>query len=162
MQYTHPTNGKSAVFTILVAGLVAGTLDILAACVQFYINTGKGPERIFQFIASGIYGKAAFSGGSSVAISGLLLHYLIAFLFAAFYVWLYKRWKFLHGNPVPIGIIYGIFVWVIMNRVVLPLSKAPAIPFDLQKAAIAMGILILMIGIPIAAITNKLYGGKGR
>ena len=71
---------------ILVAGLVAGTLDILAAFVQTYINTRKGPDIVLKYIASGVFGrKEAFGGGDSMIIWGLLFHFIIAMAFAAFF-----------------------------------------------------------------------------
>jgi hypothetical protein len=40
--------------TILFAGFVAGTLDALAAIINFYVATGKNPLIVFVFIASSV------------------------------------------------------------------------------------------------------------
>ena len=77
--------------TILLSGLLVGTLDILAACTDFYIARGKNPVAVLNYVASGIIGKTAFSGGSGVALLGLLCHFIIAFSFTGFFFWLYSK-----------------------------------------------------------------------
>ncbi len=65
---------------IIITGLVAGTMDITAACVQFFILTGKGPTLVFNFISSAIVGREeAYSGNVLWSVIGLLMHYAIAF-----------------------------------------------------------------------------------
>ena len=46
--------------SIITTGLVAGTMDGLAAIINFSINGGKNPEIIFKYIASGAIGENAF------------------------------------------------------------------------------------------------------
>lgn len=48
---------------ILRSGLLVGTLDITAASVQYYARTGKSPLNVLRFVASGVFGQAALSGG---------------------------------------------------------------------------------------------------
>ncbi len=50
---------KNTFNTILITGLVAGTLDGLVAVMQFMINGGKNPEINFKYIASAVFGKKA-------------------------------------------------------------------------------------------------------
>lgn len=45
---------------IVYGGLVVGTLDILDAVIFFGLWRGVAPIRIFQSIASGLLGRAAF------------------------------------------------------------------------------------------------------
>ena len=68
-------NGKLAT-TVLITGLIAGTLDILAA---IFLLAGGEATRVFRFIASGAFGKAAFEGGGEMVAWGSFFHYLIAF-----------------------------------------------------------------------------------
>src|SRR5664279_2245551 len=116
---------------ILLAGFVAGTLDALAAIINYYITTGKNPVIVFVFIASGILDKAAYSMPQSIAIVGLLLHFIIATIFSAFYFLVYPRVQFLRANKFVSAFLYGIFVWLVMNLVVVPLSLTPALPFHI-------------------------------
>jgi len=146
--------------TIITAGLIAGSLDILTACVQYYIKTGKDPVNVLNFVASGVFGKDALTGGTMYAVLGLLFHYLIAFAFTLFFFWVYPRWKALSFNKYLTAVGYGLFAWVIMTRIVLPLSQAPKIPFHIKPAMIAAAILICMIGLPLSLIIGKYYSEK--
>jgi hypothetical protein len=44
-----------------------------------------------------------------------------------------------------------------MNFVVLPLTKIPKITFHLEKAAMAVLILIVAIGLPVSFFARKFY-----
>lgn len=145
---------------IITAGLIAGSLDIISACVQFYLKTGKNPVRVLKFVASGVFGKDALAEGTMYAAWGLLFHYLIAFSFTLFFFWIYPRWKVLSFNKYLTAVGYGLFVWLIMNRVVVPLSQTPKTPFQLTQAMIAATILICMIGLPLSLIIGKYYSEK--
>ena len=69
---------------ILWIGLLTGTLDGLAALI---LNYKISAATIFKFIASGMFGKAAFKGGAEMVVAGVVFHYLIALLFTgAFYL----------------------------------------------------------------------------
>ena len=147
--------------TILTAGLIAGTLDILAACTQFYINTGKNPEIVLKYISSAVFGRqAAYNNGMIMSIAGLLFHYLIATGFAALFMFLYLKVKWIRDNIIPGGVLYGLFAWTLMNLVVVPMTRITPGPFQWNKAIVAMLILIFMIGLPIALITK--WGLKER
>jgi uncharacterized membrane protein YagU involved in acid resistance len=156
------TNRRSAMSTILLAGFVAGLMDIVAAIITYYIRTQKEPTRLFQFIASGIFGKEAFTGGTTMALLGLLFHFILACLFAIAFYLIYPKIKLLSKNKVITGLVYGIVVWVIMNLVVLPLSKAPRLPLDPTQAAIGMAILMVCIGLPISLIVHRHYVTRTR
>ncbi|MEJ7625870.1 MAG: hypothetical protein WKF35_03320 [Ferruginibacter sp.] len=135
---------------IILAGTISGTLDILAACIQYFINTGKNPQVVFKFIASGIFGLPAFTGGNKMIWFGLLFHFLIIFIFALFFYIIYPLLFDLIKNKIASGILYGIFVWLIMHFLVVPNSKTPQLPSDLKSSIIAVGILIVCVGIPFS------------
>jgi hypothetical protein len=146
---------------ILISGILVGSLDILSAFLFVFIKTGK-PQvfNILKFIASGIFGKAASTGGRKMILAGLILHYLIAFLFTVFFFWLYPRMQILSKNRWASGIIYGAFVWIVMNGVVVPLSNVAHRPFSLTGALINVCILIICIGIPLSLIANSYFGNR--
>ncbi|HEV8286707.1 MAG TPA: hypothetical protein VGQ09_20500 [Chitinophagaceae bacterium] len=158
MATTNQSTAKNrALKIILLTGLLVGSLDILTACIDYYIATGRGPAGVLKFIASGVFGRKAFTGGIPMIILGLLFHYLIAFSFTLFFYWLHSRIKYMSTNRVLTGILYGLFIWLVMNRIVLPLSNTPTIPFKLYKAVKAATILIVMIGIPLSFIMQKYF-----
>jgi hypothetical protein len=142
---------------LIKAGLIVGTLDILAAFIQFFIQTKGNPLIILKYIASGLLGKEAYSGGDTVILLGLILHYFIAFSFTIFFFWLFPRIKILSGSKIITGIIYGIFIWAVMNLIVVPLSNIPARPFNIVNAIINALILIVCMGIPLSFRANKFY-----
>jgi uncharacterized membrane protein YagU involved in acid resistance len=142
---------------IIRAGLIVGTLDILAACIYYFFKTKDNPLNILKFVASGIFGKEAFSGRNNMIVSGLILHYVIAFAFTILFFWLFSNIKILSKNKIVTGIIYGIFVWVVMNLIVVPLSNVPHRPFNMANAIINVIILIVCIGIPLSFMANIFY-----
>ena len=143
--------------TILIAGFTSGSLDILTALIYSYIKTGKNPIGVLKYVASGAFGTTALSGGTAVALWGLVFHFMIAFIFTTFFFLVYPRFKFLSVNKWITAIGYGLFVWCVMNRLVVPLSQVPSPVFHLTNALINSAILICMIGIPNTLIIGKYY-----
>ncbi len=145
--------------TVFLSGLIAGTLDMLAAIIVYAVILQKTTAiKILQSIASGIFKKEAYTGGSQMALYGLLLHYFIAFTFAWFYFTIYPYFTFLKKNALLSGVLYGIFVWIIMNLIVLPIVF-PSLPEKHLDFPLFLSMLILIfcIGIPIAYFTKKYY-----
>lgn len=142
---------------ILVAGFIAGSLDIGAAFLDYYINTGKGPENVLKFISSGIFGKTAFNEDPFMIWFGLLLHFIIAFVFTILFFILYQRIKFLRISVLLSAIIIGIVIWLIMNLIVVPLSNTPKFLFKPGNAIKAALILICAIGLPMILIFKTYF-----
>ncbi|NCI45829.1 hypothetical protein [Sediminibacterium soli] len=149
---------KSPLRIVLLAGFVAGTLDILAAFTQFYLKTGKDPLVILRYIASAAVGKEkAYGGGAEMYLLGLLFHYIIAYGLTIFFFWLYPYWNVLGRNRFITAVIYGIFAWMVTALVIVPLSFIGKFPSDPGQAAIAILILICMIGLPLSFIIGKYH-----
>lgn len=140
---------------IFLGGLIAGTLDILAAFVNSGLR-GVSPTRVLQSIASGLLGADSFKGGFATAALGLVLHFFIATTATAVYYAASRKLKVLVDQPIVCGLAYGIPVYLVMNLVVLPLS---AVPFKISHAPVnvATGVLILMfcVGLPIALVVRR-------
>jgi hypothetical protein len=143
---------------IFIAGLVAGTMDMVGALTVYAVLLHKASGMlILQRIASAAIGPAALRGGWATAWCGLLFHYFIAYSFTAAYVLLYPYLPLLRKNRLASGLLYGLLVWLIMNRIVLPLTKIQMAPFQWGAALIGIAILMLCIGLPIAYITDAYY-----
>ena len=153
-------NQKSFAKAVIQTGLLAGTLDILAAITHAYFQSGTSPERLFQFIASGLFGSEAFSGGMPMVFLGLIMHFLIALSWTLIFFLVYPKLSFLSKNKIVSGIVFGLFVWAMMSFVILPLTSTPKFPFNLGRAMIGAAILILMIGMPVSFLANKYYSNK--
>jgi uncharacterized membrane protein YagU involved in acid resistance len=143
---------------IIKAGLIVGTLDILSAFIYYFIKTGeKNVFNVLKFVASGIFGKEAFSGGNRMIVAGLALHYIIAVAFTIFFFWLFPKIKSFSKNAILTGVIYGLFIWMVMNLVVVPLSNIGNRPFTIVNTLINVIILIVCIGIPLSFMANTFY-----
>jgi hypothetical protein len=144
---------------ILPAWLLAGTMDGLAACIHYYIKTGRDPGPVFRYIASAVFGKKAYAGGLPMALAGALFHYLVAFLFTLFFMWLYPRVKWMRKSIAATAVAYGLFVWLVMNRIVVPLAMSGTFKaaFYWKQAGIALAILIVCIGLPLSLVARKYY-----
>lgn len=145
---------KYSLSKIILAGLLVGTLDITAAFIHYFIKTGKGPANVLKFVASGVFGKAAFAGGDTMLAWGLFFHFIIAMAFTFFFFQIFPWLQQLTGNRMLTGIIYGIFTWTITTRVIVRLSNTPKSPFDITNAVVAASILVVCIGIPLAYIAG--------
>jgi hypothetical protein len=147
--------------TIVLAGLLVGSLDILAAFSSFYIQTGRSPVVVLKYIASAVFGKKAYAGDAMMPLLGLLFHFIIAFMWTIFFFLIYPRLKFLSQNKILTAVLYGIFIWVIMNRFVVPMSKAAVSPtFNWKQSLIGASILIIAIGIPLSFLAYRFYHRK--
>jgi hypothetical protein len=146
----HPPLWK----VIACATLVVGILDISDAFI-FYSLRGVTPTRILQGIASGVLGRAAFTMGHRSALLGLFFHFFIAF--SATTVFLLAAYKLpLSRHPWLYGTLFGIALYIVMNDIVLPLSRIglrptpPLVPLINGVAA-----LVFCIGIPLAFIARR-------
>ncbi|HVG89877.1 MAG TPA: hypothetical protein VNB54_00165 [Alphaproteobacteria bacterium] len=116
------STSSSALLATFWGGLACGVLDISQACIAWGIQNHLPPYKILQSVASGLLGPKSFQGGAKTAALGLFLHFLIAFIWAVIYYVASRQIAFLTARPVIAGLIYGEFVWVMMNCVVVPLS----------------------------------------
>ena len=149
-----PTALKAIVF----GGLLAGVLDLTAACISGYLINGIGPVRIFQSIASGLLGRASAEGGATTAFLGIFLHFVIAFGATTVFYFAARRIKFLTRQAIVSGVLYGITIYWFMQLVVLPLSAFPykkqLIP-EPNQFITGMLIHIFCVGLPIALVVRR-------
>lgn len=118
--------------------------------------------KILQSIASGVMGSTAYSGGTTVALLGLALHFFIAYSFAIFYFFIFPKIPFLKKNVVVSGLLYGLFAWCVMNLIVLRIVFDHPSPITLKSFIIGASILMIMIGLPVAIFTQKYYALKNK
>lgn len=134
---------------ILLGGLVVGVLEGLDAVVFFGLR-GVAPIRTFQHIASGVLGRASFTGGLKTALLGVAVHFLIATAIVAVYDGVSRTIDLLTRQPIACGIAYGVLVYTFMNLVVLPLSAASHGPPTLPVLVNGLLIHALGVGVPSA------------
>lgn len=145
---------------ILKTTLLAGSLDITAAFINAYISNKIMPGRVLQFIASGIFGKEAYSGGYGIMALGLLSHFLIAFACTFVFFGLYPRFQFLQKNMLLNSLLIALSAWAVTTCIIIPLSRIHPGTFNLHKSLIAIAILFICIGLPVSWFAKKYYTYK--
>lgn len=150
---------KNFLSAALTAGLIAGTLDIIAACLQAYLKTKTVPSKVLTYIASGAVDPKTLSPALPPLI-GLLVHFFIAISFTFFFFFLAKQIRSLVKYPIPVGILYGVFVWCAMRFIILPnVSRLKLRPIEgseaIKNAGIAAGIIVVCVGIPVALLAKR-------
>jgi hypothetical protein len=134
---------------ILLGGLLAGLADALYATLYFGW-LGARPVRIWQSVAAGLLTRErAVAGGLPTAALGLAIHFLIAYAAAAVYVLASRRLPVLVRRAVLCGSLYGLWVYVFMNSVVIPLSALPPRKASWIQPTVTFftGLLVHMFGV---------------
>jgi hypothetical protein len=145
-----------AIDTILIGGPTAAIGDGLFALTFYGAILGIPLLRIFQPVASGILGKAAFDGGYATFSLGVLLHFINGICIATVYYLASRVWPFLVKHAVVSGLTYGIIVYLGMRYIVIPLSAVPARrgTFHLSYFLTEMIGHAFLVGLPIALIAR--------
>lgn len=139
-----PVGKRNALLAIAAGGLIAGTLDLLQACILFGWD-------IPLAIAAGLLGRQAFRGGVGTYVLGVVLHFFIALSAAAVYYAASRRLVFLKEHPLVCGLFFGGAVQEVMNLVVLPLSALHARgPYKLHDLILGLVVHMVVIGLPIS------------
>lgn len=139
---------------LLFTGLITGSIDALMAIVT---NSKIPPEIIFKYIASGVFGKLAFSPGGEMVIYGILFHYWIAFAWSVLFFILYRQLIHVLKFRILFILVTGLVIWAVMNLAVVPLSQANAAPMHFIGAIKNMAILIFAFGLPVTLIADRYY-----
>jgi Na+/alanine symporter len=138
------TATRKPLLAIAIAGLIAGTIDLLHACILFGWD-------IPLSIAAGQLGRRALEGSVGIYILGVFLHFFIATSFAAFYYAASRKLPFLIEYPLVCGLAYGAGVELVMRLIVLPLSALHARgPYHLGDIIQGLLVHMVLMGLPIA------------
>lgn len=105
----------------VIAGVAAGLADILAA---FVIYRPATPVQILQAVGSGLTGPGIHGMGVTGAVIGALAHFGVSIVLGALYLAAAAFAPVLLTRPLLGGLVYGTFVFGIMNAIVVPLSLA--------------------------------------
>ena len=136
MMSAHPALPPPSVLAVrtALAGALVAIADLTWAVLWVREAHGASARRVLQAVASGVLGSAAFQGGWLVALLGLLVHTAVAFGWTLLFLGALVRWPTLHARvrgqrgARAVGLLYGALVWLLMDGLVLPLSRARATP----------------------------------
>jgi hypothetical protein len=141
----------------VIGGIISGFLHLL---IQQGIVFGlilKTPIiSSLQFVASGIMGDAAFTGGLATALLGLVLDFIMITIMAGVFIFSADRIPLLRRNIMLGSILYGFGIFIVMNLIVLPLSAAPPLPAPPLWLLIELVLQhILLIGLPLGILVQQ-------
>ncbi len=137
----------------IIAGIVAG-VTILAGFAAFalVLQPGFTLAGMFQFDASALVGKAAYTGNAYVAL-GIALHFLVAIGWAVGYAWAAERQRQLLTRPLLSGAVFGLIVYFAMQFMLFAANvyHNPSLgEFDAGLVA-----NVVFYGIPVALINAR-------
>ena len=139
---------------ILLATLVAGTLDILAAIGLTLFYARRTVAEMLRGVASGPFPGASEWGTSGAAL-GLAVHFALMAVMVAVYVAAAARLPSLRARPVLWGTLYGLATYVVMNLIVVPLRFEGAFPPSTRGIVTQLFCHIVLVGLPTALIAAR-------
>ena len=140
---------RNALLAIAVGGGIAGTLDLLQACILFGWD-------IPLAIAGGLLGRGAFQGGAGTYVLGVALHFFIACSAAAVYYGASRRLGFMREYPLVCGLFFGAAVEDVMRFIVLPLSALHSRgPYELHDLILGLLVHMVVVGLPISVSVRR-------
>jgi hypothetical protein len=155
---TSHVHRNSLLRSIVLGGLIIGIAD--AIVYYWFVSSvleGYPLMSVYQYLASGALGNAAFEGGIGTALLGMLFHFFVSFVVAAVFILSADRIPFLRRYAIPGSLVYGFGVFIVMNLIVLPLSAAPPLPAPTMPQLIAMIVdHMLIIGLPLGIIVRRM------
>jgi hypothetical protein len=147
--------------SIAVATLIAGTLDLLSAFV-FAGIAGMTPLAVLAFVASGPFGDAPIPS-AGWAIVGTLVHFAIMACMVTTYMLIAPRIPVLLRHPIPAGLAYGFWLWIVMYWIVRPLRFPDlALPHTLYGVVNQLFSHCILVGVPIALIAARHFLRRGQ
>jgi hypothetical protein len=141
---------------ILIATLIAGTLDIISAFV-FSAMAGVSALAVLKFVASGPFGSAP-TETIGWGLVGLAVHFAIMTCMVTAYMIVAPRIPILLRQPIVAGFLYGVLLWIIMYWVVRPL-RFPELPLPHTLKGIVQALFshCILVGIPIALVASRFF-----
>ena len=155
---TSHVHRHSLLRSIVLGGLIIGIADaIIYHWFVLSVLEGNPLMSVYQYLASGALGNAAFAGGIGTVLLGLFFHFFVSFVVAAVFILSADRIPLLRRYAIPSALVYGFGVFIVMNLIVLPLSAAPPLPPP-TTPQIILNILdhILVIGLPLGMIVRRM------
>jgi hypothetical protein len=151
-----PSNRSRNVAAILLAAIIAGSLDLTFAFTFHGIMSHVWPTRILLSIATGWFGANAMQGGAGIAAIGFFSHYGILLGAAAIYFCATRVMPWMMRHAYLYGVVFGVCIYGVMHLVVLPLSNAPAFKGTTVGTVADFAMHALVIG-PAIALTLKRF-----
>ena len=156
---TSHVNRHSLLRSIALGGMIIGvTQVIIQEWFVFSVLSNNPFITVLQYIASCVLGIAAFGGGIGTALLGVLFHFFISVVIAGVFILSADRIPLLRRYAIPGALVYGLGVFIVLNFIVIPLSKAPPLPASTLSVPLLTEITIdhiLIIGLTLGFIVRR-------
>jgi hypothetical protein len=150
---------RSLIARIVTAGLAGAAVDFVYA-TMVGLAAGRGPVKVWQGVAGAWLGKAAGDGGLASAGLGLITHVGIATCMAGAYALAAPRLPILYRRPLLMGALYGLPLYGVMYRVVLPLRWPEVFPrWDGVRSVLDI-LAHVGVGLAIAFVLSRRRGAQ--
>ncbi len=149
-------NTPRAMVIIGWATLIAGGLDFTFATLSVFFSGGS-VAKLWQFVASGIFGRDAYSMGTVGILCGVLFHFSIMAIFSTFIFLVYWKISVVEKRPFFAGLVYGICIWLVMNLLVVPLSRAGKglIPMKFELIMNTDFVMHMILGVVLVLVMRQ-------
>jgi hypothetical protein len=143
---------RRALLAALFGGLIAGTIDIGAACLIFHAPPGP----VLKSIAAGLIGRpAAKAGGMNVVLLGAFLQAFISIVAAGLYAFAAMRLPILIRQWLMMGILFGGACDLFLMHIVGPLAGLHMQAVGTYGWWANLFANMLTYGPPIAFVVNR-------
>ena len=149
-------NRNSLLRSIVLGGMFIFIIQFIHSWIVTTLIQKTPFILVWQYIASGALGMAAFEGSIASALLGVFFHLIISFVIAAVFILSAKRIPLLRRNVIAGALLYGLGVFFVMNMIVIPLSAAPPLPAPTLPWLIEAIIEhVLAIGLPLGILAQR-------
>jgi hypothetical protein len=151
---------RSDIAVVARAGALLAVVDgICAVAINSLVFHQATLGRTFQGVAASLLGKASLSMGASSVALGLAIHLTVAVAWVAVYVLASRKIPALRrasgsrASFATVGPLLGAFIWVVMNFVIVPMTRLHALPLASAPFEVFLLQHMLVVGPLIVATT---------
>ena len=148
------TTNNHARNLVLLAGFTAGLADFLFASITRVMSGGSWMDP-WKGVAGCLIGNAAREGGFEIVLLGIALHFFICFSAAAMLYLILKKAPSLPRQWLLVAVVYGIVFMLVMNYVVVPLSRAGRSIYSVETLPINAFWHIVLVGLASAWFVTR-------
>jgi uncharacterized membrane protein YkvI len=162
MTETNQAVPRVPISRLLAAGAFVALLDgAFAVAIYVYVLHACSTAQLMQSIASALLGRAAFRGGGATVALGLALHGAVAYGWTLAYAALratsgrLRELTATTRGALAAGAILGVFIWLAMDLLIVPLTRASMTPIGSPLFAIMLIWHAAGVGPPISLIVRE-------
>jgi hypothetical protein len=141
---------RAAVIASLVGGVVVTVYLVASRFVLAHNAPLDGLLVIMQWDASNQFGDAAYQGGWGMAGMGWLMDCVVSLVWAFVFAYIYIRAPLVRRHALASGLLFGVFVMIVMIYCVVPLGHARRAPNTLMFIVNTGLAHTVFFGLPVA------------